>query len=191
MDYRLVSTGGVGTWALAEWASDRLTRQGWPGHRRDPRVETDHPIKMVYVVGDPRLQLLSFHRRGFLKSPYDHCKHVGGDIAGISQELSWDLDTYLKNGRDYFQLEQHFNGWWLFPQRTYHIMFIKYDALPRRAEELRIWLDKKDSFVFKKRKSNLHDQPWYIHQGLERLYGRFAERVRMMPDVVYKHPGDK
>lgn len=190
-DYRLVSSGGVGSCAVEKWALSRLTKAGWSAHHRDPNVTSDRPLRVLYIVGNPYNQLLSFYRRGFLHAPYDHCAHVSGDVVGMQQRQSWSLEQYVEGGRDYFMLESHFNGWWNHTQRSYEVMFVRYETIPRVVVKMCEWFDIDEPFVFKPRNSDIFKQPDNLVRGLVDIYGRFAEQVCKLPDWVVKGPEEE
>ena len=193
-DYRLVSTGGVGSCAVEEWARDKLTRTQdgvrWSAHTRSPVIASDKPVKVLYIFGNPYNQLLSFHRRGFLRSPYLHCQHVSGDVGGISQELEWSLDTYLANGRGYLNLKEHFLGWMTHSQRTYQIMFVKYENMPDHIQELSDWFGIDAPFNFTPRQSDILRQPAHIVNSLRKMFEDYMYIVASIPDITIKGPGE-
>ena len=164
--------------------------QGWSAHERNPVLVPERPTRVLYIVGNPYNQLLSFQRRGFLRAPYEHCKHVSGDVLGISQRPAWTLQEYLENGEDFFGLAEHFDGWWTHRDREYEIMFVRYETLPRVMVQLCDWFGIEKPFEFRQRRSDVFKQPTFITAGLVKMYGRFAQQVCALPDCVVKGPGD-
>lgn len=191
-DYRLVSSGGVGSCAVERWVADRLTMKGWSAHQRDPRIEPQgRPVRVLYIVGNPYNQLLSFHRRGFLKAPYTHCRHVAGDVDGLSARDEWTVEEYVRNGVDYFRLQSHFAGWWEYRARDYEIMFVRYETMPHVLDAMRLFFCKTTPFRFEKRVSNVFGEPSAVMEGLVDMYGPFAAQVCKLPDVVVKRRNDQ
>lgn len=149
----LISTGGVGSCAVRNYIREFIYTTD--AHRRDPKI--DIPAKIVYVYGDPRNQLLSFFRRGFMRAPYTHCHHVRGNVEDISVLPEWTLESYLENGVDYYDLSGHLSGWLNYNQRCYEIMFVRYEAMADKMMDILQFMDiplMPNGFEFRARSSD-------------------------------------
>lgn len=195
-DKYLVSTGGVGSCAVEAWAHGKLCEmhngQPWSAHTRNPKIvpRDGEEVRVLYIVGNPYNQLLSFHRRGFLSAPYRHCQHVGGNVQALEWRKEWTLEEYLDQGEDLFRLESHFDGWWKYAARRYEVMFVRYETMPTVIEGVAAWLGVEANFAFKPRASDVFKQPPAVREKLVEMYGRFAMRVCDLPPLIIKRPGD-
>lgn len=183
----LASPGGCGTHALnAFLRSQGLTKvPGWnthcPWHAKLP---VNDPKRLVYLYANPYDTIISFERREFMRND-KHLSNMSGnqEMLRVAPGGIWTLATFLKNGVDYFKLEKHFDTWFNSDDR-YSVMFVKYEELPTYLPEMmkRWGANPKhaERFEFVPRKSNWYEQSDEIKQGLERMYGKFYERLEAM-----------
>lgn len=189
----LVSPGGCGTFfmrdvVLRENYNKFFEAEKANTHRPNPNMPPNFKGKIIYLYSNPYNMILSFFKRGFLKSPYLHCKYIGGNLAEISKKEEWKLQEYLENGIDFFNLEKHFHNWFEFSQRNYEIMFVKYEFLQYSIEKILDWYglpDRIDYFKsnFRKRKSNWTNQKIEIIEGLYKIYGSHKEFLDGLAEI--------
>ena len=76
--------------------------------------------KAIFVYGDPVLSTLSIFRRNLAKG---HLKNKG---LCVIDNFNYDLESYLRGGRDWFCLETHIREWTAH-ESAYPILCIKSD----------------------------------------------------------------
>lgn len=188
MHVEMITPGSAGTYYMRDFLGKHYNPLRINPHRRDPKMAPSFKGRMAYLYSNPYDTVLSYHRRGFMARPFEHCRHIGGDFNGLKQRPSWILQDYLDNGIDYFRLENHFRTWFDFQKRTYDIMFIKYESLPKTINKLLEWYELDSSlaknFNFKRRHSAWQSCPESIKNGLERIYGSFKRRLDGLDNIV-------
>lgn len=184
MNLHLVSTGGTGTYAIADWAKGRLHVKRVPAHQRAPHIPDGD--RVLYVFGDPRNQLLSFFRRGFMKKPYLHGRHVRANLSYLNQHNSWTLDEYLREEYDAYGLAEHLSGWLNYHSRRYDIMFARYEALGTPAVETRVraWIGADRQFRLKKRASDYTTLTDNQQGAMKRMFADMLLLVNELPDCM-------
>lgn len=184
-DLHLLSTGGTGTYAIEAWGRPHWSKARISPHTRSPLVHIGRQ-KFLYVFGDPRSQLLSFFRRGFMRAPYEHCKHVGGNVKYLASRKEWTLDDYLREEYDAYQLYEHLHGWLTHHPRNYDIMFVRYEALGKEKVRRRMgeWVGQERPFEFKLRASHYELLPPTQRQAIDRMFGQMVLLVEQLPDVM-------
>jgi hypothetical protein len=183
----LVSSGGAGTHFLNHAAQGLLHPQGWMTHRKIG-VKQPVPFRVVYLYSDPFNQILSFYRRGFFND-HHHIKSIGGDFKSISVNNNWTFDTYLKNGIDYFKIEDHFDTWRNI-STNHEKIFIKYEHLPKTVDELSKACELPDWFAttvkndFKQRQSKWTELDEQLQSYLYNMFGDFKKRLEEYPSLM-------
>ena len=187
INYYQVSPGSCGSCALEELFKGRINTLPWNAHERSAPSPAEGS-KVCYLFTDPYNIILSYFRRNFLVSPYDHAHHISGALDVLSERSSWDISSFLDLPEDPFMLESHFDGWYNHSQRNYDIMFLRYDSLKETLPSLCEWYGypsgKSLEFTFKPRASDWTKQPPHIQEGLHRMYGSFREKILSLPHVT-------
>jgi len=182
----LLSTGGVGTYAIEEWGRPYWSQSRMSPHTRSPIVHIGRQ-RFMYVFGDPRNQLMSFFRRGFMKAPYEHCKHVSGNVKYLAQRKEWTVVDYLQDEYDAYMLYEHLKGWLTHHPRNYDIMFVRYEALSKPAVRQRMqeWVGQDKPFEFAPRASNWKEQLTATNRvAINRMFGPMTLLIEQLPDVT-------
>jgi len=190
-NYQL-SPGGCGSCALEDFFGNHINypRDSWNAHERDSN-KPDPNSKVAYIYADPYNTILSYYRRNFLVTPYYHCQHISGDVNILNVKPSWTLEEFLQMSEDPFRLRDHFRGWYDNKNRTYDIMFIKYESLPYTFPKLCEWFNYDNkSFDFKSRNSEWESQSDTIKENLDRLYGAYREELSKLDDIVINPIGE-
>lgn len=199
-----ISPGGCGTYALKNLFGDHINtfkeQSGFlvgpypdglfrfnPHQRCCESIEEGS--RAVYVYGNPFNIILSYFRRNFLVAPYHHCQNIGGDLDALMQRTSWNLEAYFSlMENDPFKLREHFYGWFEHKERSYDIMFVRYESLDSSLPEICKWYNFDESkgrdFVFKKRNSDWSESPKFVIENLERLYGQFNKELSELPNIL-------
>jgi len=192
MNKYLLSTGGVGTVYIRKLLGLKKTNERGlvSPHSPDPTIVKPGG-RPVYVFGDPLNQVLSLHRRHFMRSPYMHCKHVGGDINGLRQRKEWTLQQYLSNGIDYFRIAEHLFRWIDFAERNYTIMFVKYSGLSKYMPRVGKWWNVSTAaFQFRKRRSDWRKIPEKQQLLLKAMFCDSRKRILALPTCFVLEPGE-
>lgn len=167
--FALITAGGCSTTYLQKMLFDIIENKDV--HERHPQGKYK---KVLYVYDDPRLQLLSFYRRGFLQYPYDHARNVAGDHFGFGQLQSWNLEDYLKVGVDRFMLMDHFLRW---EGEEADVYMIAQEDIVSEKEKLAEWMGDKRilDYVNKPRSSSLSDVDPLHLMMLNTMFGPYME----------------
>jgi len=183
----LISTGGTGTYAIEAWGRPNWSSKRVPAHQRSPLIAGEEKQRVLYIFGDPRNQLLSFFRRGFMTPPYTHCQHVGGNVKYLLRMSRISVDSYLLLEYDAYQLYEHLRGWLSHVRRRYDIMFVRYEALhkPEVEKAMRSWVGAEKSFLFKQRKSSFRSVLSTSQQtSINRMFADTLSLTKQLPDVM-------
>jgi hypothetical protein len=195
-DFYLVSSfGGCGTTFLIDFISkykktnDR-SRGGadWLKHTKNP-PKLSFIKKAIYIFDKPENTIVyhfSKRDRSFIFWPIHHCRNMEGDWSKIS--AGWDLGDYLSNGKDLFMFENHFDNWLNSKDRSYQIMFVKYekmwDHLPEVFDFLEIDKEEIKNFPPKKqRKTNWKTESNKNQEMISKMYGNFSQRIDSFDDI--------
>lgn len=186
MDVHLITTGGLGTYAIEEWGRPHWAQPRLRAHRRSPAIAGGQDQRILYVFGDPRNQLLSFFRRGFMKVPYQHCQHVSGEVNYLAAKQSWTIDEYLQEEYDAYKIREHLLGWLAHYERRYSIMFVRYEALAKPTVNAAMceWVGQLTPFKFKPRTSDYNTLTDTQRQAINRMFGQAMVMIDKLPDVV-------
>lgn len=200
MSTYLQTMGGAGTYAIHDFlkkVKGKVITKGVEGknnpHSRNPKYQEywNHKYngKVVYLYSNPYDTILSFYRRGFFNN-INHYKNL--ECNNLNKiKLGLSLEEFLKNGEDYFQLEEHFKNWYNYKDRYYDIMFIKYEKLEKNIISFMSWFDisEKDALKFKvkKRNSDWRNENDNIKKGLKHIYGDFKQFLDELDDkIIFK-----
>ena len=185
--YYLISTGCCGTKAVLTFLkqSGLIRPQAWHSHRRNPNDVKAPPDSLVYLFANPYNSILCMMSR--FNRGNAHIKNIGGDIGGYSNfrpKGGWNIESYLKHGKDFFMLENHFDIWY---NSGHNVMFVKLERLPEVWPVIleRWGMDPKtvdQGFELKERNSNWQQQPDNIKQGLQNMLGKFYARYQAFDD---------
>lgn len=185
-----VSPGGCGSCSIRYFVGPTLNQEPWNAHQRNPDkvpADTEH---LVYLYNNVYDTVLSYYRRNFMKYPYDHCKHMSGNLNILKKKREWSLEDFLKLESDPFKIEEHFYGWFNYRKHPCPILFFKYESLERNKVKLLEWYgvskEKAMTYPVKKRNSDWRSQPKYIIELLEKNYGEFFNYQKTLEDMIYK-----
>lgn len=195
MKYYQVSPGSVGSCSIEDLLPTKINipRHVWNAHERDfTKLDREGgDVRACYIYGNPYNIVLSYFRRNFMRIPYDHCRHMTGNLSALYSKNIWTLDDYLKNGKDLFNMREHFYGWYNHDNRKYDIMFIKYETFKDNIDKLFDWYNVEESvrekYAVKERESAWEKQSKEVIEGLERIYGDFYQEYLKLPDVIIKN----
>lgn len=173
-------------------------------HTRVPPQTFEPQIRYIYLFSDPRNAILSFFWRrlkkhsnhGAANQPSERtqwdvnekdwaCRHLhnlGCDSTTLNPD--WNLAEYLSNTtKDIFCLEEHFDNW--LASTDHELLFIRYESLWQQEDRLKKILSLPDSSLptFIPRAVDWRLETPEVQQGLNRLYGGFADRLASLPDV--------
>jgi hypothetical protein len=193
---QVTSFGGCGTTMLIDW----LRSQGlqlpleedcgeWK-HAASPPLPNKYNLPLgfraIYLVGSPRLALLSIFRRNI---HYYHAWRMGA-TANPTPDLfrdnpEWGLAEYIQNGQDYFQIEQQFDNWTTSPYfvRQYPIMIINNwdmwhdESLERLLAFVGLPTNFKSAFPAQKDRLTICDNKHEESIKLVEMYTRLSEKI--------------
>ena len=76
-----VSPGSCGSCALEDLFKSHINypRTSWNAHERNYN-KVPPGSRVAYIFTNPYDIILSYVRRGFLQQPYDHMKHISGNM---------------------------------------------------------------------------------------------------------------
>ncbi len=127
-------------------------------HVRTAPTNLKHNFKAVYLFGNPMNVVLSIFRRNLQEV---HFRNIFGNSKRYTP-LSFD--EFIRNGKDIFDLEGHFDNWTKSTrkERHYSILLLKSETmwkhLPQIFDFLEIPRDRINKFPkFEKRNSNWTD----------------------------------
>lgn len=205
------SVGGCGSKYLIRQIANQLNVKSFASSHKHIASPLDMPLevdKVVFVIGDLYLSLLSFFKRrdsitklhGFYEREHDkpgnifwakeHCKNVGGDAGKLNE--NWGLTEYLSNQRDLFKLNDFYANWLdtgILTERSFDVCYIKYDSF--RADLTRVTdfleISKTREFEpFKPRNSSYEAFSAPQIQLLELLYGDTQRKLVELPQFFTK-----
>ena len=199
------SFGGVASKLLLAGVSlGKSTAEIEHCHRHDrvpPKIINDED-KVVYLFGNPLNSVISFfNRRYYLHSghgsgyqsiresrkdwAYKHCNKIQGDCSDFS--IDWNLEDYLSNGKDLFNLEEHFDNW-VNAKVDYPILLIKYETIWEHLPDIFLYLELPDSQIEnfprkQKRISDWREQSDHIKKSLLMIYGSLFDKINNFDEI--------
>jgi hypothetical protein len=142
----------------------------------------------IFVFGNPILSIESIFRRKLHRIVN---VLAGKEIYINKKEM--DLNKFLTDYEyDVLRLNEHFDNW-INSKTKYPILFIKYDNLGQKLDEIqqkypKLEINNAIKNIFKKRNSNLDTfSPQQIYK-LEKIYGILNHRIKNLPDYWVKYP---
>jgi len=184
MMVKIITPGGAGTYYMKKFLGEHYSVGRYSAHRRNPEIEGYD--KVVYLYSNCYDTVLSYHRRGFLNTPYEHVKNIGGDLLKIFSQNHWTLKEYISNGIDFFNIDEHFYNWFFNDERKYDVMFLKYESLPQNIERLLDFYDLpkawSEQFDFKPRTSDYTKVSRAIRRGLYKMYSDHQDFLDLLPN---------
>jgi len=139
--------------------------------------------KVVYLVGNPVNAVISFYRRHTINLKFikEHTKNLN-----IDEFEANSLEDYVKQGKDLFQLEKHFEKY-TSNELPYPILFIKYEKLWDNLDSIFEYLGLKKyirGFPNKlDRKSNYKRIDSRLKYGLVEIYSNLLSKIDEMSDI--------
>lgn len=192
----VVSYGGVGTTFLLDFISN-FRRTNCRGdtdglkHLPIPPVAGGNHTKCVYVYGDPILATISLFRRGFHHAQsVKLLRYTRPRVSPISKQET--LAGYAASGVDRFMFRRHLCNWHS-RYLTMPTLFVRYDTLWDNIETLVEFLELPEGSgrAFSPRRVR-ESRPDEIDertvQGLQSMYGAFAEDLKRRKDVEVREP---
>jgi len=189
---QITSFGGSGTTALHE----HLLQAGvdvptTPGsfpfkHQRVPHASNVVPpgFRVVYPFGDPRNAVVSVFRRGFQGGHYRGMRLRKPTLEAENHLV--DLEHFLEGGVDEFEIEDHFDRWFNGTNRTYPVLFLKFDHLaqawPAVCEFVGLGPDT-PCLPMRVRASEWTTLDAPQHERIDAMYGALARRLAALPPV--------
>jgi hypothetical protein len=191
---QVTSFGGCGTTSLcdhllAAGADLPTTRDCFPfKHMRFPPDPQDVPtgFRVVYLYGDPRNAVLSFHRRWRLEATYGFL-HLEQPPEETKPRLA-TLEAFLEAGVDELQLEDHLERW-LRHEPGYPVLFVRFESLAEAWPTIREFVGLPEEFPpieVKDRSSDWQSLPQPLRSQIDRLYGDLARRIEDWPPAQIK-----
>jgi hypothetical protein len=176
----LVSWGGCGTWMLENVLENAGLRVD-ATHSRDPSCFKEG--KVIYIYGNPLDSVLSFKRRNDESfNNFWFTSHI--ENLGLSGTATWQT---IIDGDDPFGLKDHFDSWYNYDERTYDIVFIKYEDLTEHVDDLAEWLGLEGLDIhFRQRQSSFEAVDSRTQNALMDVYGDIYETWRTMKSVEVK-----
>lgn len=210
MKLAVFSFGGVASKFFIKGIVTASNNKRWQchhGHERSPPATVDDNTRVVYMFGNPMNAVLSFFNRRIQRShlhgfgdqedqcgdkewAVKHCKNVYGDWRSL--DPAWDLEDYLRNGKDLFRLEDHFNRW-ATAKRPYPILLLRYETLWDNLYNCKQFFrtpefDIKQFPVQQKRYSDWQTLSQPIQDMLYEIYGGLYERINKFADAKLLEP---
>lgn len=133
-DVYVFSYGGCGTRTFFEFlrARKNLNTQS---HVHHGRIEDLPPeSKALYLYGDPRDAVLSFLGRQEKDDPTFVRRHL--ENLDVSCREATSLESYLKGGRDVFELEAHFRKYVYNDGRCCELLVVRFETIWDHLEEV-------------------------------------------------------
>ena len=197
-DVTVTSYGGSGSTLLLKFLDenrfisnnsknfDCIKHIGFPPRRLASRY--------IYIFANPIESLLSLYRRYKGRLIRQHSFTLNLDLQPkFVIPPAKTLEKYIEKGKDRFLFERHFNNWFN-ACLPCPVLFIRYEKLWDNLEVLFDFLglhniDARNSFPkYHPRKSTVDNTPADILDELERMYGKFAERLNTLPDYILCKP---
>lgn len=194
--YHVVSPGGPAAGVLARWLEPDGPPAIWmltQSQRRQPPPPAFRTQKFIYVFSDPRnLALSLFNQRPGQLSRPDIAPAASArppaDPAAI--DPSGDLKACLKQGRDPFHLEEHFDNW-VQTGQPYPVLFVRYETLPDTAPQLARWLGlQRPASGLEQAEADWRALPADEQDALQAVYGGLARRLESMPGLFLRQQGE-
>lgn len=140
-------------------------------------------LKVIYVVGNPILAVVSLFRRGYQSGQVGKLQY--SRIVRKLPEESLSLKDYAARGRDLFRFQEHFEAWtkeFVF----YPTLIVKYEAIHESLPQISEFLNLPSEFIsefppLKERGSDLAKIDPETLRGLEVMYGEFTRAIESMP----------
>ena len=157
-------------------------------HAGSPPPSADKAIHCVYLFGDPRMSAASIYDPLHIsRRPRLHAHHMQiGLCRPWLTPPAKTLAGYVERNKDLFFFEKQFNNWFN-AKPAYPILFLRYDTLWDNLDILFDFLNtpdhvRKDFPRYQPRRNSSAILPPPIVEGLHHMYGRFAERLKTLPD---------
>lgn len=154
-------------------------------HVRRPPTNLEHDFKAIYLFGNPINAVLSIFNRNLQEV---HFKNIFGNSR---QYTPLTFDEFINNGKDIFDLDEHFNNWTTSSrqERHYPIMLIKavtmWEHLSELFDFLEISGDRIQQFPeYQQRSSNWETEPKEIRERLYQMYGSLYEKIQKFPEIT-------
>ena len=207
--YSVFSIGGVGSKMLLRWLYDNDANAPLSAsheHWRIPPLNVRQNQTTLYVFGDPVDTTLSFFgRRDRLHSGHGFQPHTrerpGGKAFALRGLLNSESvpdalseeDTavsYIAHGVDQFRIEEHLNNW-LYANRPYPVLFLRYETLWRHASVLEDLLGKPAGSFPEQvmRAARSLDLPVEVREAYDALFAPHRDRLAALPDVFTMQSG--
>jgi hypothetical protein len=187
---QVTSFGGCGTTSLCDHllvagADLPTTRDCFPfKHMRFPPAPQDVPtgFRVVYLCGDPRNAVLSFHRRWSSFEATYTSLHLRQPPEETRPRLA-TLEAFLEAGVDELQLEDHLERW-LRHAPGYPVLFVRFELLAEAWPTVREFVGLPSEYPpieLKDRSSDWRTLPQPLRSQIDRLYGDLARRIADWP----------
>lgn len=196
----VISYGGVGTHMLKpmitdeDWLGESIRKDSpswmqYPHHLRVPPssfkdLGYSKEVKVIYVFGDPINSILShFRRNNDVKNNWakHHCINVQGNHQEFNSD--WVLDDYLKNGKDLFKLEEHFDNWINAKNLDYDLMLLRYETSYKYENEIKSFLETDVPLNYRARSSDWKTLDESKKEKLQKMYGSLLNKINNFVDL--------
>jgi hypothetical protein len=189
---QVTSFGGSGTTALHQYllgaGVDVPTTPGsFPfKHQRVPPASDAVPpgFRVVYPFGDPRNAVVSVFRRGFQGGHYRGMRLRKPTIE--AEDHLADLEHFLDGGVDEFEIHDHFDRWFDTRARSYPVLFLRFEELPRVWPTVREFVGLPSDVAgleVRARASEWTALEDSQRQRIDEMYGDLARRLAALPSI--------
>lgn len=189
---QITSFGGAGTNALIEHLTRARcdlpnTAGHYPfKHGQPPAGEEVPPgYRVIYVHADPRNTVISLFRRNLqtVLCRWLNMMPPGGKTA----ERLTSLDSFLAAAVDDFGFERHFDRWLDHKDRSYPVMFVRYERFAEAWDDVRRFVGLAPdfpSYEHAPRGSDWTTLPDWQRDALDSMYEAFAQRLAYLPAAL-------
>lgn len=150
-----------------------------------PQYEMPPNYRVIYLIGNPRLAVISIFRRNYQLYALDRLQ-VPFDVKKKFSK-NWGLEEYANNGQDLFLLDEHVMNWVERPlPKSYSILVLKYEEIKNNKSVLFDFLElsrrQRSEFpTLAERKSNLTEVSTNTASGLAKIYRGLEEKIAELP----------
>lgn len=192
IDVLVASYGGVGTSFLAKAISNYASVNDFEDndgykHLPFPPLSRNKNLKVLYVVGDPIVAVISLFRRDY--ASYQSYKlNRFNKTKVLSPKVT--LDDYANALDDKFNFESVFDNW-NEKFQYYPTLVINYSEIHNSLEAIRQFLNLPEDFVNNfpekiERNSKVEALQTDIQENLNTIYGNFSKRLNKLPPYYIK-----
>ncbi len=199
-DAVIASHGGCGTTMLLEFLAKQCYTVNRPylcpkpyhclKHAGAPLAGRVHSARFIYLFSNPLAAVRSLYHRAYA---FEHAVYMHAGLRRLFYPaVAKTLKGYAEQGKDTLLIERHFNSWYQ-ARLSKPVLLLRYETLWDNLGVLFDFLElpaaARNHFPkCRQRTSITATLPPEVTAGLNRIYGKFVEKLEMLPDYIIMPP---